>query len=219
LLPINYWSKPSLIRKYHSESLDLKLAKPIHRKKDANIYKNNININKNNNLNKFNNQNCKKTSTTKNRRALDLNLDSFENFLNDRDNKCFDDNDDFEDIYDVDENDDDLQLIKNEFNTKMTKINLKELKLKKNGECEDDYNNDFLEFDEDYNDEEERQDDEDIDELREQLDMHSIILSKSLYEGSEFDEPIITAEQVLDEIDTIINMVKIFNYHFLFAEF
>lgn len=56
-------------------------------------------------------------------------------------------------------------------------------------ECDDD---DPLEFDE-----------IDDDELKEQLDMHSMILSRSMYNG---DEPIITAEQVLNEIDSIIKL-------------
>lgn len=55
--------------------------------------------------------------------------------------------------------------------------------------------NDSLDFDE-----------IDDEELKEQLDMHSMILSKSCYNDAEFDDPIITAEQVLSEIDNIMNM-------------
>ena len=48
---------------------------------------------------------------------------------------------------------------------------------------------------------------EDDEELREQLDMHSMILSKSIFNDScDLDEPIITAEQVLNEIETMMTM-------------
>lgn len=49
--------------------------------------------------------------------------------------------------------------------------------------------------------------DEDDDELRDQLDMHSMILSKSVYnENGEVDEPYITAEEVLNEIETMMTL-------------
>lgn len=48
--------------------------------------------------------------------------------------------------------------------------------------------------------------DEEEDELREQLDMHSMILSKNEYNQSAFEEPLLTAEQVLNEIDTMMMM-------------
>ncbi|CAF1030731.1 unnamed protein product [Brachionus calyciflorus] len=53
---------------------------------------------------------------------------------------------------------------------------------------------DYLEFD------------ADEEELKEQLDMHSMILIKSLYNDTELDEPLITAEQVLNEIDSMMNL-------------
>ena len=49
-------------------------------------------------------------------------------------------------------------------------------------------------------------DDDDDDLLKEQLDMHSMILSKCDFNGEDLDEPIITAEQVLDEIDSMMTM-------------
>lgn len=46
--------------------------------------------------------------------------------------------------------------------------------------------------------------DEDEEELKEQLDMHSMILTKNLYNDCDLDEPLITAEQVLNEIDSMM---------------
>ena len=48
--------------------------------------------------------------------------------------------------------------------------------------------------------------DEDEEELKEQLDMHSMILSKSEFNDDDLDEPLFTAEQVLDEIDSMMTM-------------
>ena len=210
LLPINYWTKPSLIRKYHSESLNLKQVASLSKNRD-NIVNNN----------KYN------------RRELDLNLDSYENLLNNDDeenmsgydelNSDFDDEEDesyeeeeeFEEAEEAEEaeveNDkeqekrDHDELIEENNIAEFNKTRKKELVLKnyknysgksnkyRSGSYDMD---DYLEFDEN----------EDLDELREQLDMHSMILSKSVYEVNGYDEPIITAEQVLDEIDSIINM-------------
>lgn len=50
-------------------------------------------------------------------------------------------------------------------------------------------------------------DDEDEHELREQLDMHSMILSKSFYnENGDLDEPCIIADEVLNEIESMMTM-------------
>lgn len=46
--------------------------------------------------------------------------------------------------------------------------------------------------------------DEDDEELKEQLDMHSMILIKGIYNGCDLSEPLITAEQVLNEIDSMM---------------
>lgn len=56
----------------------------------------------------------------------------------------------------------------------------------------------------DYDDENEEEDEH---ELREQLDMHSMILSKSFYnENGDLDEPCITADEVLNEIESMMTM-------------
>lgn len=151
LLPINYWAKPSLLRKYHSESLNLKGL----------------------------NENMK----ARYRRVddLDLSLDSYDNWLT-QDELGADDESDTSQIDEYD--DEELNL------SKCTSHNKKY-----------DDSNDCLNFDD--------QNDSDLDELREQLDMHSVILSKSFYEGTELDEPIVTAEQVLDEIDSMINVSNV----------
>ena len=61
-----------------------------------------------------------------------------------------------------------------------------------------------------YDNDDESDDNDDEEEyeeyLKEQLDMHSMILSKCEYNDEELDEPIITAEQVLDEIDSMMTM-------------
>ncbi|RNA16899.1 fasciculation and elongation zeta-2 [Brachionus plicatilis] len=57
-----------------------------------------------------------------------------------------------------------------------------------------DENDEFLEFD------------EDDEELKEQLDMHSMILIKGMYNESDLVEPLITAEQVLNEIDSMMSL-------------
>ena len=70
----------------------------------------------------------------------------------------------------------------------------------------------FDEEEEDVNDEnesdgDEEDDDDDDDELKDQLDMHSMILYKSIYnENGEIDEPLITAEQVLNEIENMMTL-------------
>lgn len=46
--------------------------------------------------------------------------------------------------------------------------------------------------------------DEDDEELKEQLDMHSMILIKGIYNECDLSEPLITAEQVLNEIDSMM---------------
>ena len=73
-----------------------------------------------------------------------------------------------------------------------------------------------FEFDEDdVNDENESDDDDDDDELKDQLDMHSMILYKSIYnENGEIDEPIITAEQVLNEIENMMTLQVIIDKFF-----
>lgn len=48
--------------------------------------------------------------------------------------------------------------------------------------------------------------DEDDEELRDQLDMHSMILIKGIYNECDFAEPLITAEQVLNEIDSMMGL-------------
>jgi hypothetical protein len=51
------------------------------------------------------------------------------------------------------------------------------------------------------------EDDEDDELLRDQLDMHSMILAKNIYnENGEIDEPYITAEEVLNEIESIMTL-------------
>lgn len=88
-----------------------------------------------------------------------------------------------------------------------------------NGTDEDD--EDFDGYDEEYDDEEEEDKDEldcgldyddDEEELKEQLDMHSMILSKSVYNDNDLDEPLITAEQVLNEIDSMMTMQVCCNF-------
>ena len=84
-----------------------------------------------------------------------------------------------------------------------------------------DYNYDYNEDDDDENHNEDEDDnlneyddadgsafnyDEDEEELKEQLDMHSMILSKIEYNDEDLDEPLFTAEQVLDEIDSMMTM-------------
>ena len=63
-------------------------------------------------------------------------------------------------------------------------------------------------------------DEEEEEELREQLDMHSMILAKSSYAHGELDEPLITAEQVLNEIDSMmmmqVRLFYLFVYSFMF---
>lgn len=49
--------------------------------------------------------------------------------------------------------------------------------------------------------------DEDDELLRDQLDMHSMILAKNIYnENGDIDEPYITAEEVLNEIETMMTL-------------
>lgn len=115
LLPIDYSLKKSLIRRLHTDSLNIKNPKVCTKSKADNY---------------------------------DVDLDDFSDV---DDNVSFDDN------------------------------------LSKQDEAED-----YLEFD------------EDEEELKEQLDMHSMILIKGLYNGC--DEPLITAEQVLNEIDSMMNL-------------
>ncbi len=65
---------------------------------------------------------------------------------------------------------------------------------------EDDYNNDYEEEIDEFNDGLENDDDE----LRDQLDMHSMILAKSEYHDE--NDSLITAEQVLSEIETLMTL-------------
>lgn len=49
--------------------------------------------------------------------------------------------------------------------------------------------------------------DEDDELLRDQLDMHSMILAKNIYnENGDIDEPYITAEEVLNEIENMMTL-------------
>jgi hypothetical protein len=180
LLPINYWSKPSLIRKYHSESLNLKqLMYSNNRKRVAAAI----------------------VERLMNKRELDLNLDSYENLLNSNNNNekssseadCESDDERFNSDYEEDE---------------QTAVRRGKRKAAANAiDINEESMDDYMEFEgNDDDDDDDEEDDEDLHELREQLDMHSM-LSKSLYEGAEFDEPIVTAEQVLNEIDSMMNMV------------
>ncbi len=105
--------------------------------------------------------------------------------------KLFDEEEEEEDFYyEDDENDDDD--VNSEKNTKWPNSNSEEF------EDDDDEVND--------NYDEENDDDDDDEELKEQLDMHSMILSKCDFNDDDLDEPIITAEQVLDEIDSMMTM-------------
>lgn len=65
---------------------------------------------------------------------------------------------------------------------------------------EDDYNNDYEEEIDEFNEGL----DNDDDELRDQLDMHSMILAKSVYHDE--NDSLITAEQVLSEIETLMTL-------------
>jgi hypothetical protein len=210
LLPINYWSKPSLIRKYHSESLNLKSVMSGNDKRRVAAVAANV--------------------ERLNRRELDLNLDSYENLLNGsgaaRGEEETTDAGDYEDSNSdgccggghgngEDENEDEDEDEEEEVESakRMEKRRMKRNRKRRDERRRRRKSNviDINEEDvEDYmeNDEEDdEEDDEDLHELREQLDMHSMILSKSLYEGAEFNEPIVTAEEVLNEIESIINMV------------
>jgi hypothetical protein len=57
--------------------------------------------------------------------------------------------------------------------------------------------------------------DEDDEELKEQLDMHSLILTRNNYNDCDINEPLFTAEQVLNEIDTIMTM-QVCSQHIFF---
>jgi len=104
--------------------------------------------------------------------------------------KLFDEEEEEEDFYyEDDENDDDD--VNSEKNTKWPNSNSEEF------EDDDDEVNDNYD---------EENDDDDDEELKEQLDMHSMILSKCDFNDDDLDEPIITAEQVLDEIDSMMTM-------------
>lgn len=69
------------------------------------------------------------------------------------------------------------------------------------GDEEDDEDDDFNE--DDY-EEQGFHEDEDDEELREQLDMHSTILTRDQFIENQLDDPIITAEEVLNEIDSMM---------------
>lgn len=94
------------------------------------------------------------------------------------------------DAYDYDYEDDD-------------NINIDENNQWPNTETGEDFENenDKISDDDDGDD-----DDDDDDLLKEQLDMHSMILSKYDFNDEDLDEHIITAEQVLDEIDSMMTM-------------
>lgn len=144
-MPIDYWSKSSLLRKYHHRSL-----------------------------------NVKEKSRSRSARE-DYNYDDLVD-------SCDSDQSDLSDE-DYDElNDGELFS----FNKKAAPSadDAKHGKPDESEEAEEDY----LAFD------------EEEDELREQLDMHSMILSKNEYNQSAFEEPLLTAEQVLNEIDTMMMM-------------
>jgi hypothetical protein len=60
---------------------------------------------------------------------------------------------------------------------------------------------------EDYEEYEDQDNNNDDEELRDQLDMHSMILVKSIYnDDDENEESLITAEQVLSEIETFMQV-------------
>ena len=111
LLPINYWTKPSLIRKYHSESLDLKNVKPLslNIKKKTTLAQNTTNrIESQQEQSIIQNKNVIPTSSKCNRKELlDLNFDSYESLL-DSDEEEEENMSDFDSDYeDEDEQDQD----------------------------------------------------------------------------------------------------------------
>ena len=65
-----------------------------------------------------------------------------------------------------------------------------------------------FDFEDDSDEDSSNSGEEDDDELRDQLDMHSMILAKSIYNenGEIADEPYITAEEVLSEIETMMTL-------------
>jgi hypothetical protein len=190
LLPINYWSKPSLIRKYHSESLNLK---QLMHSSGGGSGGGGGGGNK---------------KRVVNRRELDLNLDSYENLLNKSGSASDEDEECDENEFNSDYEDEPRVSGKKKRNSARKRSSAAKNRPNIIDINEEDLE-DYLELDGgDDDDDDDDEDDEDLHELREQLDMHSMILSKSLYEGAEFDEPIVTAEQVLNEIDSMMNMAR-----------
>lgn len=213
LLPINYWSK-NLIRRYHTRSLDLKLDcenSTRHKKPKQ--------------------QRVQKITTTTTRRPTNKSQTSQQTNRNsyllcNKQQQVEDEDDNY--FYDEEEenfkavaeksqsrvaiesdesNSDEDEFLSSDNETTSdsdsddTFDEEDEEEAKKKGQFEGDENNECGVGDEPL-----ELDEIDDDELKEQLDMHSMIISRSLYNGDELDEPIITAEQVLNEIDSIIKL-------------
>lgn len=214
LLPINYWSK-NLIRKYHTRSLDLKLDcenSTRHKKPKQ--------------------QRVQKITTTTTRRPTNKSQTSQQTNRNSYQlcNKQ-PQVDDEDDNYFYDEEEENFKAVAEKSQSRVA-IESDESNsdsdefLSSDNETTSDSDSDDT-FDEEDDEEEVKKksqfegdeinecgvgdeplelDEIDDDELKEQLDMHSMIISRSLYNDDELDEPIITAEQVLNEIDSIIKL-------------
>lgn len=190
LLPIGYWSKTTLIRKYHRRSLDLKLSddKPNKNKRKSSHEKSTrLKCSQSNRVL------CNKPISQLKCQSADTDQDEEgENYFYDEEavvEKSDGDQVEVDDDDDDDEDEDDVSCSGESEDDEDEERDVEEVASTRN-ECCDAV--DPIEFDQL----------DDDDELKEQLDMHAMVLSRSALG----DEPIITAEQVLDEIDSMIKL-------------
>lgn len=236
LLPIDYWSK-TLMRKYHTRSLNLKLDNSRNKKRDVKKSRTGQMANTSSY-----NESRRNSCSNKHRLETSFVLKSMKQTCKDgQQNEEDDDDDDDTYFYDEEENfrsiahatksndhisdsisedddddegDDDNE--DDEFSSKENSEDEENIHQEKDQDDRaDDVKGKEREMDEDEVDPLEF-DEIDDDELKEQLDMHSMIVSRNIYgTGDEFDEPIITAEQVLNEIDSIISLEVIKHFSLL----
>jgi hypothetical protein len=185
------------VKKYHNESLNLEQTSSTSNKKSPKP-KNHLSINF------VDKKDCKSSSSKlNNNKKQSYNYDEFEiykrklNHINnqkDKNSYATETSDDLEYKYSScgDNNDEDDISYRDDF--------------------EDDDDDD--DFNEDDYEEQGFHEDEDDEELREQLDMHSTILTRDQFIENQLDDPIITAEEVLNEIDSIMAFqVLTYNYY------